>query len=422
MLSLLVAVPAQAAPIVLSIDDAVNRALAANPDIREAEQRRVAALHEAAAARTGNYPTVSADASAVHRARHDRMAINGATSQVGGVDGADLTGRVDQLIYDGGKTDAQIQQAGMATKAAYYSLKAVENLVRAGARERCYEILRFKALYEAAGADLKAALEHRKDAETRVRAGVSPGVEIIRADIRIKQAALVQVNRQNQLKIAVASLATLIGAPTESEIDVINLIPGPEQFKPVDDPEITALARRPELLALRSGAQADALAIKMQRAGYLPAFKAFGAWTWQDDDAMPAYDNWRVGIAGSWEIFNWGRTSSRVRSANARAQASADHVKSQEDQVKIEVRQALLSIRAALESIQLADAQARSAEENARITSLRFNEGVGAGTDVIDAEVSLANARAALIDARADYAVAQNRLWLATGGDNALTR
>jgi len=67
--------------------------------------------------------------------------------------------------------------------------------------------------------------------------------------------------------------------------------------------------------------------------------------------------------------------------------------------------------------LELTEARMNSSREDLRISRLRFNEGIGIGTEVIDAEVALSNAEAQHINARVDLAESYNRFWLVTGGD-----
>jgi outer membrane protein TolC len=166
---------------------------------------------------------------------------------------------------------------------------------------------------------------------------------------------------------------------------------------------------RPDLMAARAGLAAERAGVEIAKAAYWPGVSAFYALTWQDDETRNSYDHWRIGVAASWEIFNWGRTDQTVRSAGARSRATAERIRSAEDRVRIELREAELAIAAAAESRRLAEARLRLAKEDVRISRLRFAEGVGTGTEVIDAESALAGADAARINAEVDLAVAMNR-------------
>lgn len=388
-----------------------------DPEIKAEMDRRAALASTLSAARTRAYPTVTATSTYTHNGKLPVTNFGGQNFTVGAVDQLDVTSRVDQTIYSGGRITSEVEIAELDRDAGKLRLFAKENEIAAKTREDCFELMRAVALHKAALSALLASQAHRKDAEARVRAGVAAGVEMIRADVRVQEAALDEASKRNRKELATARLAIQLGLSPATVIELVGDLPDTDIQRRFDDPEQHALVARPDLRAARLGGDADDRRVTVARSNYFPSLSAFGAVSYQDDETREGDETWKVGLAGNWEIFNWGRTTNQVDAAKARASATDHTVRSLEDEVKLEVRDALLRIATARESLKLAEARVKAAEEDLRISRLRFNEGVGVGTEVIDAESDLAQSTAAVINARADYAVAQNRFWFVTGGD-----
>lgn len=412
-----VVLPAVAEPLLLTPDQAASRALLAHPELRAAAHRRLATEQDALAAGTQRLPTVSASGNYTHTGKLQTTYFGGRALTLGAEDAVSLTGRVDQVLFTGGRLTAQIAQAKEADAAELARLEAVRQSVVLRTREACFEVIRAGALLEAAREASTSAEAHRRDAEARVRSGISAGVEVTRADVRVAEARLNEISLRNRRDLAASRLASTLSLPLTTEIvvtgDLSPLVPGEDESAD----EERALATRPDLQAVRLGMRTAELGVNVARAGYWPIVSAFGSWSWQDDETRTNGDeSWNVGLAGTWTIFDWGRTAHSTKAASERALAAKADVDVFQDRVRIEVRETRLASATARESIRLAEARVKAATEDRRISLLRFREGVGTGTEVIDAERDLAAANASLINARADLAVAGVRHWYATGG------
>jgi outer membrane protein TolC len=85
------------------------------------------------------------------------------------------------------------------------------------------------------------------------------------------------------------------------------------------------------------------------------------------------------------------------------------------DAVAVEVRQCWLNLRKSREKIPVGRASVAQAEENLRVTTERFKEGVALNADVLDAEVTLLQARTNLTQSLVDMELARARLEKARG-------
>jgi len=415
---ILLATPVWTEPSYITVDEAVRIALEMHPEFKAAGLNVSAAKSDLSAAITQQFPTASLNSSMTHYSDPQSLSLSGQSIQVGPEDEFTLSGRIDQPIYSGGRITTQIDRAKIQNDIAKLELKSKRNQIIADIRNICYEVLRYEALVKAANEAIDAAKAHRNDAEARVRAGVSAGIEVIRADARIKEAELDAVSKKNALETARARLAINLNMPTIERIEIRGELPEAGIQRPFDDPEAEALRRRPDLVSLRASARAEELGIKLERSSYMPQVNAFTSWSYRDDDISNKNDEgWKLGLNASWEIFNWGRMSAKARSAQYRAGSARERSALLERTVKQEVREATLAILSAKESLELTEARMNSSREDLRISRLRFNEGVGIGTEVIDAEVALSNAEAQHINARVDLAESYNRFWLVTGGD-----
>jgi outer membrane protein TolC len=127
------------------------------------------------------------------------------------------------------------------------------------------------------------------------------------------------------------------------------------------------------------------------------------------------YSTWDVSFNISMDLWNWGTTARQTQQARAQLAQTADALGQMKDAVAVEVRQCWLNLRKSREKIPVGRASVAQAEENLRVTTERFKEGVALNADVLDAEVTLLQARTNLTQSLVDMELARARLEKARG-------
>ncbi|MDD3395805.1 MAG: TolC family protein, partial [Acidaminococcaceae bacterium] len=102
-------------------------------------------------------------------------------------------------------------------------------------------------------------------------------------------------------------------------------------------------------------------------------------------------------------IFDSGVTASKVAAARADKVKAEETYRQTTDSVQLDVRNNYLSLREAEKRIATSQTAVSQAEEDYRISILRYQAGVGTNTDVMDAQVALTQAKNNYIQALYDY-------------------
>jgi OMF family outer membrane factor len=87
------------------------------------------------------------------------------------------------------------------------------------------------------------------------------------------------------------------------------------------------------------------------------------------------------------------------------------------DDIRLEVEKSYLDLKNAVEKIQVTKDAANQAEENLRIHKIRYEEGIGTSTDVVDAITLLTTAETNYYRAVYELRRAQAELQYAMGWD-----
>jgi len=318
--------------------------------------------------------------------------------------GATLT--LSQPLYAGGRLDAarragadladaegsaqgrRRQQVAMAITQAYFGAQVAE-----------------EALHYAEDT-LKQAVETDRFVQARVAQGLMLKADGERTKAFCAQSGAGVAEAQARVASARSALAMLAGADVANDtlVTPLNLPPG--------EPA-TAAGQRGDLQAMREQSRAAQEGVTAAKGSLKPEVGfQFTAGTMRD--SVSAGGNWTTVSLGAKWTFSFG-DSHRVNAARAAARAAELTVKWQESVASREVEEARRSIQTAQARIGYAQTALAASESVRTIRTARYREGLLPLMDVLDAESSLAGARALLLTSQLDFRLGQAQLALALG-------
>jgi outer membrane protein TolC len=134
---------------------------------------------------------------------------------------------------------------------------------------------------------------------------------------------------------------------------------------------------------------------------------------------MPTRDEfkgtWDIGVVLSMDLWNWGQTARQADQAEAALRQTELLAAQMEETVSLEVHRASLLASRAAERTDVAGQALRQAEEQSRMTEDKYRNGLATAADLLDAEVSLLQAKTTLSGARVEQEIARARLAKAAG-------
>jgi outer membrane protein len=269
---------------------------------------------------------------------------------------------------------------------------------------------------------LDQASEQLKTASAKVAAGAATKSDSLRAVIQVGNAQLALIQARNNLDIANASLTRLVATPfvvTASPRDTTESIE-----LAADSAQVAALALRgPAVQQAEEAFTAARANVRGSLTSYLPTValrfnrggngfdKGFG---WGSD---PFAYSQTVSFNLSFPFFNQGTREegvvrSRVAEDNAQAQLRDTRLAAQQ-----QLTQFLSAFRTAEQRVQIQLASVEAADEDLRVQQRRYSLGASTFLDVLTSQLTLNQARAALIQARFDARVAKAQIETLTGKD-----
>jgi outer membrane protein TolC len=177
-----------------------------------------------------------------------------------------------------------------------------------------------------------------------------------------------------------------------------------------------AVDNRSEIKTVNYTLSANKENIRASRSGYFPSVFVSGNYTFSNPNQryQPPLEEfkgtWDVGITLSWDIWNWGGTSSQVIQAEQNLYQSQTTLDLLKENIELEVNQNYLSLKYAKEKLDVIIKTIEQADENLRTFQEKYNVQLATSTDIIDAENSLLQAKTNYTNALIDYKLAKVRL------------
>lgn len=287
-----------------------------------------------------------------------------------------------------------------------------------------------QAYYALAGAQRKLGNIRQALEEARrfvdITSKLEAGGEVARSDVLKSQLVMQQRQRDlqdNQLAVEKAriELAVLLFPDFGVDFNVVDDLDAVASLPPLGEMEKQARERSPDLRVAQESVRQEELNIKIARTAYLPTLSLdylFGInanrFAVRDEEG-----NRQLGSVAqatlNIPVWNWGVTRSRVRAAEMKLQQAQLDFELAQRQLVSALRTNYLEAQASRSQLDSLRRTVTDATESLRLTNLRYAAGEISVIEVVDAQSTLTQARAALEEGQLRFRQAFAGLQIMTG-------
>ena len=310
-------------------------------------------------------------------------------------------------VYLGGRVRALAQEAEALTQAIAAGEEIDLQKVKLEATEAYFLVLRMRSLHQVAVEAVATAQSHLNDATRMEKVGVVTRNVVLAAQVAYSEA--------QQVELQVATAQTIAETAYNRVFGVRSTRPsfsGPRAARLLATWTLmdAAVATRGELKALSAERRAFEAQVNVARADVRPQVAAMGAYSYVENSHMTANSNATASIGVTWTPFDGGTSRARQQTARQNAMAAARMREEAESGIRMQVRQAWLLQREAYERIEIARVAVEQAQENHRVVTRGFQEGVLNHTEALDASTRLTAAKSGYTNAKYDAMLATEHL------------
>jgi outer membrane protein len=284
--------------------------------------------------------------------------------------------------------------------------------------ESYYRLLQAERLSEVAVASVDQLGAQLRQANSFHTNGIVSRDDVLRAELAVANAQQRLIQARARVTLERGRLAVLLGMPADSAIDAQPLpadrVP-PRDAASLEQAEQAAEARRVELREIEKRIEQAHHDTRLAYLKLAPQVNLVGAYIHNEGSLFSQINSGYVGGVASWDVWDWGTTTSGITEAKARAHQALLARSKVDDRIRLEVRQAFVGVGTAGEALEVGKASVASAEENFRLVKKRYEANAATSFDVVDAEGLLTQARGQMQTALYDFVIARAALRGATG-------
>ncbi|MGH8177722.1 MAG: efflux transporter outer membrane subunit [Steroidobacter sp.] len=402
------------------LNDLIERALAANHDIRIATARLREARALRGEARLDFAPTITASGSSVDARASERQGpIAGAPRDQDFYEASfdafwelDFFGRVRRGVE---ARSAQVQSA----EASVYSTQVS---VTAEVARRYFELRGAQQRLEVARRNADNQRETLRITQVRLDAGRGAQLDSSRAQAQLSATLATIPDLEESVLRSILRLGVLIGESPEVLVDDLSAprgLPTLPVAHSIGTPE-ALLRRRPDILGAERDLAAATANIGVAVADLFPRISFIGRWGFDAIDSSAlgeaGSEAWSFGPSIRWAAFDLGRVRQRIHQREAAADGALARYEQTVLRALEETDASLTAYGKALVKQEHLQASATASLEAATLARARFDNGVTDFLTVLDAERSALAAEDQLAQSETQTATALLATYKALGG------
>jgi outer membrane protein len=376
---------------VLTLPQGIRIATEQNRLLKIAERQESISEADTLRARSAMYPAIDASLSQTFLAHQPTVIIG---TQLGPQvaptyqkDYLSYSISIQQILYDF-KRNASLYGASKAIlQTKRLDTARVRNVVTLDVALAYFDVLESDKTVMVAEREVERLTSHLRDANDLYREGVITKNDLLQADVRLSDARQRLLTSKNLRSLGISRLNNILARPPTEETELRDITETVSDYLDLSIEKAwkSAIDNRPEIGIVNETLRSLNLEESARRSGYFPSFFARGAYDYQENRYQLHEGNWTLLLGMTFNIYMGGATKAEVLKVEYQKLQLLDQKAKIEDDIRLEVEKNILDLKNAKERIKVTEGSIAQAEENLRINRIRYSEGVGTATEVLDA-------------------------------------
>lgn len=313
------------------------------------------------------------------------------------------SGRISHNI-DAAEASLQAVQSNEITSVLNIKMQVAEAYIT---------VLRMESALQVAQSHVEMLELHMKDVNNLFDQGMVARNDVLAANVELVNAQQLVVQANNQLDITKARYNQLLDRNLADEVKLAHQFPDAPQGA-LADLSGNALKQRPELVALAQQIESLGQQAQSVKAGLLPQVAVNGGYQYQENRYQAFEGMWMANVGMDWKLFD-GSSGHRSDALTRQAISLKEQRDDLSSMIGLQVRQAWLDIQETQKRIAVTQQAIAQADENLKVTTDRYQQGLSTNTDVLKAEDLRITTHGNFNNATYDAAIATMHLRRAVG-------
>jgi outer membrane protein len=326
---------------------------------------------------------------------------------------------IQQTLYDFKGDASRYESSKLILETKKIDTKRIRNLVSLDFTLIYFDILESEKMVIVAEKEVQRLESHLRDAKNLYDEGVITKNDLFQAEVRLSDVKQRLMAVRNLRAINASRLNSVLARPLKTDVQVMDVKETPSDGLNLDMEKAWELAesQRPEIQIVDTTLKSLDIEEAAKRSEYYPRFFLQGGYDFTENRYQVHEGNWSLTAGINLNLFSGGSTKAEVLKIKQQRLKLFGQRDKLIDEVKLEVEKYILDLKTAREKITVTKDAVGQAEENLRINRVRYGEGVGTATEVLDAVTLLTIAETNLYKSLYDFRRAEAGFIYSIGKD-----
>jgi outer membrane protein len=417
--------PAPAAPITLTFNQALERALTNNEGLKVAQERVAETQARVQESKTNFLPQVNLAYNFTPSQRFPVIKIPAGvfgpeeqTFQAGFAQKNILQLFVNQPIYTGGRLNNSLGISTSSLDASKLEFDRTRQEIEYRVVETFYAALMNERGVAVADEQIRLTEKQLELARARFEAGTVARLDVLQAEVELANAKARRIQARAQVDGAMQQLRAVLSLPQTQPLQLEGSL---------DEPVLTQarqeldqrLPQRPDLQAFNARREAAEYASNLAQGEWKPSLAFTGNMQYQQDDfgSLLGRDNqsYAFGIQLNVPLFSAPGAAARRTVAQSQMRQAEHGLRFATDNARLELESAWTAFEASAEVVTTQEKALELARESVQIAQVSYENGVITSAELNDAQVRLLQTEFLLLQAKYARITAAARAKVAAG-------
>ena len=314
-----------------------------------------------------------------------------------------------QPVFMGGSIIAMNKMADLGEQMASHSEEARRQSIIYSVDKIYWQVVSLKHKKRLAESFLAVVQKLDNDVQKMIAEGVATKSDGLSVNVKLNEAEMTVQKVNDGLVLSKMLLCQTIGLPMNEDVtladedaDQLSVAP----YLPQVDREV-AMENRPELKMLDNTVALTKQTTNLLKAGNLPMVAVMGGYSISNPSLYNGFEKkfkgiWNVGVLVRVPIWNWGDVMYKVRASKGATAIAALERQEAREKIELQVNQTSFKVEEANKRLAMAEKSVEKADENLRMATVGFSEGVITPATVMEAQTAWLQAKSQHIDAQID--------------------
>ncbi|MCX5829385.1 MAG: TolC family protein [Deltaproteobacteria bacterium] len=355
--------------------------------VRIAAQDEEIAKDDALMARASLFPNVNASLNQTSLAYQPQAIFGNLVAPTSDRNFLAYSINVQQTLYDFKRTASRYAAARKAADTRAFDTRKIRNLAAIDFALAYYDLLEVEKLAVLAAMEVERLQSHLKDTQNLYAEGVTTKNNLLQAEVRLSDAGQRLIGAKNLRAINASRINNALMRPLTTEVAAMDVIRLDLAYPETDLEKAweVSLKERPEIRIAEETLKVLDLEEQAKKAEFYPKLFVRGSYDYTENHYEVNDGNWKAMIGIDVNLFSGGNIKAEVARFEHQKAKLREEKEKLTDNIKLEVQRNLLDMATTRQKIAVMKDALQQAEENLRINRMRYREGVGTATEVLDA-------------------------------------